>query len=85
MCPGAPAASGALVGVAVAVLSGYRIAGGDLVDAVRILRSALHGFVALEQAGGFGLPTSVDATFARLVDGPDTAFRSWGAGTPGSA
>lgn len=37
------------------------------VDAVRILRSAVHGFVQLESAGGFGLPDDVDASFERLL------------------
>ena len=37
------------------------------VDGVRILRSAVHGFVQLEAAGGFGLPDDVDASFDRLL------------------
>lgn len=37
------------------------------VDAVRILRSAVHGFVELETAGGFGLPDDVDASFERML------------------
>jgi AcrR family transcriptional regulator len=44
-------------------------AGADgLVHLARALRAALHGFLALEQAGGFGMPESVDESFARLVD-----------------
>lgn len=39
------------------------------IDAIRILRSTLHGFVSLELGGGFGLPDDLDRTFARLVDG----------------
>jgi hypothetical protein len=35
------------------------------------VRAALHGFVTLEAGGGFGLPLSVDDTFARLVDALD--------------
>ncbi|WP_211244626.1 TetR-like C-terminal domain-containing protein [Actinospica robiniae] len=61
-----------------AVLLGYGVEGGDLVDAIRLLRVTMHGFAMLESAGGFGLPQSVDATFARLVDMLDGAFRSWG-------
>lgn len=38
------------------------------VDAVRIVRAAVHGFVLLEAAGGFGLPEDVDASFERLLD-----------------
>ena len=64
-----------VVHVVFAVLEGYGLAGDDLVHATRILRSGLHGFVALEAGGGFGLPESVDETFRRLVDGLDAALR----------
>lgn len=37
------------------------------VDAVRAFRAAVHGFVALELAGGFGMPDDVDASFEYLV------------------
>ena len=47
---------------------------------MRILRAAFHGIVSLETVGGFGLPESVDDTYAHLVDALDTAFRSLGAG-----
>lgn len=66
------------VTVIAAALKGYRLEGEDLIHAVRILRSAFHGIVSLETAGGFGLPESVDDTYARLVDGLDIAFRSLG-------
>ncbi|MHA6761203.1 TetR/AcrR family transcriptional regulator [Streptacidiphilus sp. PAMC 29251] len=59
------------------VLKGYRIEGEDATDAIRALRAVLHGFTSLEAAGGFGLPQSVDASFARLIDGLDTAFQHW--------
>jgi Tetracyclin repressor-like, C-terminal domain len=42
----------------------------------------MHGFVALEAAGGFGLPQSVDASYRRLVDALDAALTSWPATTP---
>ncbi len=63
------AAAEKVVRVVFAVLEGYGLAGDELVHATRILRSALHGFVALEAVGGFGLPEDVDETFRRLVDG----------------
>ena len=69
-------AADVVVEIVFAVLRGYGLAGDDLVHATRILRSSLHGFVALEAAGGFGLPDSVDETFARLVDGLDAALRA---------
>lgn len=62
------AASTRAVEVLHGVLSGYGLAGDDEVDAIRTLRSGLHGFVSLEAAGGFGLPVDVDRSFERLVD-----------------
>ena len=69
-------AAAVVVEVVFAVLRGYDLAEAELVHATRILRSTLHGFVALEAVGGFGLPDSVDETFARLVDGLDAALRA---------
>ncbi|MFC3501548.1 WHG domain-containing protein [Micromonospora krabiensis] len=65
------------VGAIYAVLRGYGITGDDAVDATRALRSALHGFVALEAAGGFGLPREVDRSYDQLVDALDIAFAAW--------
>lgn len=65
-----------------AVLSGYGLRGDDAVDATRAFRSAMHGFVSLEAAGGFGLPQSVDRSFTQLVRALDAAFQSWPASTP---
>jgi len=42
--------------------------GDDVVHAVRALRSALHGFIVLERAQGFGLSASIDESFERMVD-----------------
>jgi AcrR family transcriptional regulator len=50
------------------VLAGFDLPDARLVDAARALRSALHGFAALEAAGGFGLPRDVDRSYAFLVD-----------------
>jgi AcrR family transcriptional regulator len=65
------------VGTIFAVLVGYGLAGDDAVDATRVLRSALHGFVVLEGGGGFGLPRDVDRSFDRLVNAMDVAFTNW--------
>jgi AcrR family transcriptional regulator len=40
----------------------------DQVHLTRAFRSALHGFVVLEQVGGFGMPESIDESFRRMVD-----------------
>jgi AcrR family transcriptional regulator len=71
------AVSDAALAVLRAVLTGYRITGDDVIHAIRCLRVALHGFVSLEAAGGFGLPQSVDVTFARLIDSLDATFSRW--------
>jgi len=42
--------------------------GDDAIHQIRILRSALHGFVLLEAGGGFGMPVAVEESFRRLVD-----------------
>jgi AcrR family transcriptional regulator len=40
----------------------------DQVHLTRAIRSALHGFVVLEQSGGFGMPESIDESFDRMTD-----------------
>jgi AcrR family transcriptional regulator len=74
------AAPEAALGTVLAVLAGYGLGGDDAIDAARAVRSALHGFVALEVAGGFGLPQEVDRSFARLVDGLDAMLSDWHSG-----
>jgi AcrR family transcriptional regulator len=61
------AAGAALVALLLAVLDGYGLDGDDAIHAVRAVRSALHGFVALEREGGFGIPLALDDSFATLV------------------
>lgn len=67
--PDDTAAGAAAVSVVFEVLAGYELHGTDAVHAARALRSALHGFVSLEAAGGFGLPYDLDDSYDRLVDG----------------
>jgi AcrR family transcriptional regulator len=50
------------------ILQPYGLNGDDAIHAVRALRSVLHGFVDLENSGGFGLPLDRDETFRRLVE-----------------
>jgi len=64
------------VGVSFAVLRGYGLDGDDLIDATRAIRSAVHGFVTLETAGGFGLPRDVDRSFDRLIEMLDLGLRN---------
>jgi AcrR family transcriptional regulator len=59
------------------VLAGYDLRDNDAVDATRFLRSALHGFVAIETSGGFGLPVDLERSYVRLVESVVTALASW--------
>jgi AcrR family transcriptional regulator len=61
------AAAQETVDVVYAVLRGWDLEGDDAVHAARAFRSAIHGFVALEAAGGFGMPVDLGASFERLV------------------
>jgi len=69
--------SQAVLATLVAVLRGYGITDGsdDALHAIRALRSLLHGFVALESAGGFALALDLDESFTRMVASFDAALR----------
>lgn len=54
--------------VIAAVLRGFDLPPALMIDAIRVLRSALHGFVVLELGGGFGLPDDLDHSFDVLVE-----------------
>jgi AcrR family transcriptional regulator len=57
-----------VVDTVVDALAGYGFDRDDAIHATRSLRAAVHGFVALELAGGFGLEQSPDDTFEWMVD-----------------
>jgi AcrR family transcriptional regulator len=71
------AAAACAVEVMLAVLAGYGLGGDRAIHATRVLRSALHGFVSLELAGGFALPHSLDRSFEILVDTFDRVLHTW--------
>ncbi|MFP7761056.1 TetR-like C-terminal domain-containing protein [Marisediminicola sp. LYQ134] len=71
------AVSAALLDLIFTVLAGYDLRDTDAVDATRFFRSTLHGFVALETGGGFGMPFDLDRSFETLVQSVVTAFASW--------
>jgi AcrR family transcriptional regulator len=78
-------ASAEAVQVAFDVMAGYNLRDDDAVDAIRGLRAALHGFVSLEAAGGFGMPVDIDRSFERLVAGLARAFGAWSDDLAGTA
>jgi AcrR family transcriptional regulator len=65
--PDLSAAGARAVDALLAVLRGYGLDGDDAIHAARGVRSALHGFVALEAGGGFGIPVDLDESFDRMV------------------
>jgi AcrR family transcriptional regulator len=66
--PEAIAAAEGAIKPLVAILAGWGIEGDEALHLVRVIRSGLHGFVSIELGGGFGLPLSLDRSFALLTD-----------------
>jgi AcrR family transcriptional regulator len=56
------------VEVIVAVLSAWGFSGDEVLHRVRVVRSALHGFISIEAEGGFGLALSLDRSFALMLE-----------------
>jgi AcrR family transcriptional regulator len=47
---------------------GYGLEGEPALHAIRVLRSGVHGFIALESAGAWGMDVDVDGSFEALLD-----------------
>ncbi|WP_066584910.1 TetR/AcrR family transcriptional regulator [Cellulomonas timonensis] len=75
------AAAGETVAVIAEQLTRLGVPESRRIDAVRAFRAAVHGFIALELDGGFGLPDDVDVSFDYLVDGLVDALATTGAAT----
>ncbi len=78
-----PATAAASAGVrhtelARAVLRGYPLAEPDQTHAVRLLGSVFHGYISLEQAGGFDYSApDTQQSWTRVLDALDTLLRQW--------
>lgn len=59
------------------VLAAYDLAGDDAIDAIRALRSTLHGFISFETMGSFAMSADIDRSFERLVHGFTVALTQW--------
>ncbi|GAA2189626.1 TetR/AcrR family transcriptional regulator [Micromonospora lupini] len=59
-----------------AMLRGYRLDPVQEIHALRMLRSALHGFSTLESAGGFQMDASVDDSFTWMINFLDHGLRA---------
>lgn len=62
------------------LLRGYGLTEPDLTDAVRLLRSTLHGFTTLEAAGGFGAPRDLRTSWERIITALDHTLTTWTSG-----
>lgn len=71
------AAAQGLIAVIASALRAYRLEGDDLTDAIRLIRSTLHGFIALEHSEGFKQARSLDATYTRVIASLDTVLTGW--------
>ncbi|MFJ4711171.1 TetR-like C-terminal domain-containing protein [Streptomyces sp. NPDC088785] len=60
-----------------ALLQGYGLAEPALTDAVRLLRSTFHGFVALELAGGFRHSRDVERSWTAALEALHLALSHW--------
>jgi len=65
-----------------ATLRAFRLAEPDLTDAVRLVRSTVHGFVSLEGSGGFGHPRDVTASWDRAIGALAHLIAHWPAPAP---
>jgi AcrR family transcriptional regulator len=61
------AAAQRLMDVMLAVLRGYGLDGPEAIHVARCVRATIHGFAALQIAGGFGLPEQLEITHRRLT------------------
>lgn len=67
----------AIIETTYAMLRAYGLAEPDLTDAVRLLRSAIHGYVDIESAGGFGASRAVGASWERSIEALHTLLEHW--------
>ncbi|HTJ71895.1 MAG TPA: WHG domain-containing protein [Actinospica sp.] len=66
--PAVRASATRFVEIAYAVVRGFGLGEREQIDAVRTLRSAVTGFIALEHGAGFQLDRDPDESFRYLID-----------------
>ncbi|GAA2409195.1 TetR-like C-terminal domain-containing protein [Nonomuraea africana] len=64
------------------MLRAYALDEPDLTDAVRLVRSMLHGFINLEAAGGFAYARPADDSWIRCLEALHALLERWPARTP---
>lgn len=63
------------------MMRAYRLGEPELTDAVRLLRSTLHGFSDLEADGAFRAARDMDASWERSVEALHAVLESWPSAT----
>ncbi|MEH1165278.1 TetR/AcrR family transcriptional regulator [Micromonospora sp. CPCC 205539] len=66
-----------LIELSYAMLRGYGLDEPELTDAMRFVRSTLHGFASLETVEGFGHPRDIDASWSSILDAVHTTLSNW--------
>lgn len=69
--------SNAFVAALSTALRAYRLVEDDFTHAVRFIRSTMHGFIALELAGGFRREQSVDSSYQLAILAMHRALTEW--------
>lgn len=69
--------SNAFVAALSTALRAYRLDGDDFTHAVRFIRSTVHGFIALELAGGFRREQSVDSSYQLAILALHRVLTAW--------
>src|ERR1700754_1704729 len=69
-----------MIELSYAMLRGYGLDEPASTDAMRFVRSTLHGFGSLETVDGFGHPRDLDASWHRILDALHTALSNWPTG-----
>ncbi|GGO06708.1 transcriptional regulator [Microbispora rosea subsp. aerata] len=59
------------------MLRAYALQEPDLTDAVRLMRSTLHGFTSLEAAGGFAHQRPAEDSWVRCLDALHSLLERW--------
>lgn len=54
--------------VVLAVVRAWGFTGDEALHHVRVIRSALHGFISIEAEGGFALPLNLDESFELVLE-----------------
>ncbi|MEV6374928.1 TetR/AcrR family transcriptional regulator [Micromonospora musae] len=66
-----------LIELSYAMLRGYGLDEPELTDALRFVRSTIHGFVSLENTEGFGHPRDIDASWSSITDAMHNTLSNW--------